>query len=234
MDTSAFKGKWARYTFDSVMILAGIIIAFWPEAIKGVIVKILAVLALCYGTIVLLKAISKEKPQQYVYYAGGGLMLLAGILMIIASEFFFGLIVFIMGAIVCYLGMSALVSMFRVGKRPMLPLWYMAFPIAIIFCGTFMFFYPGKSGNIMFVLFGIVLIVFGCGEILLSVFNDKKLSEAKEKISGAASEFSNSAGKVMDIVKDDVSSQINEVVQNVKDAKSAFKNGIKPDNDNDD
>lgn len=225
MDPIETKGRVSRYIVDTVLILVGIFLAFWPAMVKGIIIKIIAVAILFYGVLLVIKAIPKKKQIGYIYYAVGGVFILVGILMIIASNFFFGLIVFILGATVCYLGFTSLFSLLKSRKQNVFPAWYISFPVAMILCGAAMFFYPDSSGNTIFIISGLILIVFGCSEILYLSTKSERLTEARTKIGGATSCVSAAAGKVTDMVKDDVAYGMDDMMHSIKEAGNVLKRG---------
>ncbi len=207
---SAKTNRVLGYVISVLLFGAGVFFTFWHGTVKEIIVKILAVVLILFGIFFYLKYLLGNAPsvKKKVYNISGGALLLLGILMIIFPRFFFGFIQFILGVVICALGVYSIISLFKKRKEIELSKSMYIFPGIMVLLGVGMLFYPAKSADVIFIISGVILMLYGIYGCIETTVIGKKLSFVKDTVSLVTDGIMNAAGSVTDVV-DDVKDKMN-------------------------
>jgi len=215
---SAKTSRVLGYVLSVLLFGAGVFITFWPGIVKEIIIKILAVVLILIGIFFYIKFLfgNATSVKKKVYSISGGALLLFGILMIIFPKFFFGFIQFILGAVICALGVYSIISLFKKRKEIELSKSMYIFPVIMVLLGVGMFFYPAKSTNVIFVISGVILMLYGIFGCIETTVIGKKLLFVKDTVSLVTGEIMDAAGSMTDEIMDAAGS-MTDVVNGIKD-----------------
>lgn len=168
------------YTRSAVTIIAGLIFVAWPEIIQGIFVYVLGTLILLAGIASLISHRRTAKANGYEFSllsANGIVSTVFGLLLLFFPSFFISIIMFLFGGILLLLGLFSVFNFIQTRKAIGTPWGYAIVPVLITLCGFSMFFSPKESGNTIFWLFGIALLVYGISELIQTFTNRRRTLE---------------------------------------------------------
>ena len=154
------------YARAIVALLGGLVLVIWPEAVKNSIMIILGSLILAVGLVSLIMSYTgKWKKEKVPLLLLNSIVDIAfGLVLIIFPKFFTGLIMFVFGLILLIFGLSEVVNLFRTARVVRVPWPLYIGPVLTLILGVVMFFFPGESGNVLFILFGSTLLLYSVSE----------------------------------------------------------------------
>lgn len=158
-------------------LLLGASLLCWPGFTSALIVKLIAGFLLALGVITLLTAVSAasrtKSPVPALVAINVGVYLVFGLLVFLFPSFFLGLIAFLFGAVLLVAGVSQLSGLWQARQvAHVAPALYIL-PVAITVCGITMFFSPGRSTQVLTMIFGAAVLLYGISE-LVSVWKLRK------------------------------------------------------------
>lgn len=148
-----------------IALLAGLVLVIWPEFIKTHIVIILGILILAIGvfTLVVYQLRRDKAERSFVLVFNSAVTMLFGLVLLIFPNFFAKLLVFVFGLCLLVAGVGDLVFLLGIRKRVSIPKWCFLGPTITSVLGVVMFFFPNAGGNLLFILFGITLLIYSVG-----------------------------------------------------------------------
>ena len=176
-----------------IAFIVGLILIIWPEIIKQYIVLIIGGLILSVGIASLIYYfIEKEKGNiSNILLINAAVSGLFGLVLLVFPNFFAGLVMFIFGIILTFLGISRLSKLIQAAKVVQLH-WGMYFvPSLTTLAGILLFFYPDRSGNLLFIIFGIILLAYSISDFVSMYMIQKRIKEAnalKESVNNIETE----------------------------------------------
>ena len=176
-----------------IAFIVGLILIIWPEIIKQYIVLIIGGLILSVGIASLIYYfIEKEKGNiSNILLINAAVSGLFGLVLLVFPNFFAGLVMFIFGIILTILGISRLSKLIQDEKVVQLH-WGMYFvPSLTTLAGILLFFYPDRSGNLLFIIFGIILLAYSISDFVSMYMIQKRIKEAnalKESVNNIETE----------------------------------------------
>jgi uncharacterized membrane protein HdeD (DUF308 family) len=158
-----------------IAVVVGITLIVVPGLSLNLIIQILGGLLIIDGLINLVPAITKKdkQPNMFAILPRGTANLIFGLILIFFPQFIVGIFVFLIGFLLILAGGSQLAS--QIGGRNVLGFSLLITIISIIalIAGIVMLINPFKSASTMLIIFGVVLALYGAGEIIWS-FNVRK------------------------------------------------------------
>jgi uncharacterized membrane protein HdeD (DUF308 family) len=156
----------------------GIIIVAVPDLSIDTVIKFLGLLLIIDGVINLLPAMIKKTKQQnmFVIVPRGTTSIIFGALLLLFPQLVVGIFVFVIGFILIVAGGSQLIS--QLSGRNALGFSWLIFVISLIAfsAGTFMFLFPKRISVAIVILTGLIIVLYGVGEIVWS-FRIRKLQK---------------------------------------------------------
>lgn len=148
----------------------GLCLLFWPDFTAGLIVKIIAAFLIAAGVITLVFALNANGKRD------GGLpifsilnicvYLIFGLLIFLFPGFFLGLIAFLFGAVLLVAGIGQITNLYYSSKYTSLSGGLYIIPIIIIICGIALFFSPKFSTEVLTMIFGGAIALYGISSIV--------------------------------------------------------------------
>ena len=163
-----------------IAFVAGLILIIWPEIIKEYIVLIIGGLILSVGVASLIYYfIEKEKGNvSNILLLNAAVDSLFGLILLIFPKFFAGLVMFLFGIVLLLFGISRLVKLIQASKVLDLHWGLYLVPSLTTLAGVLLFFYPNRTGNLLFIIFGIILLAYSISDFVSMYIINKKTKEA--------------------------------------------------------
>lgn len=176
-----------------IAFVAGLILIIWPEIIKEYIVLIIGGLILSVGVASLIYYfIEKEKGNiSNILLLNAAVDSLFGLILLIFPKFFAGLVMFLFGIVLLLFGISRLVKLIQASKVLDLHWGLYLVPSFTTLAGVLLFFYPNRTGNLLFIIFGIILLAYSISDFVSMYIINKKTKEAnalKESVNNIETE----------------------------------------------
>lgn len=176
-----------------IAFVAGLILIIWPEIIKEYIVLIIGGLILSIGVASLIYYfIEKEKGNvSNILLLNAAVDSLFGLILLIFPKFFAGLVMFLFGIVLLLFGISRLVKLIQASKVLDLHWGLYLVPSLTTLAGVLLFFYPNRTGNLLFIIFGIILLAYSISDFVSMYIINKKTKEAnalKESVNNIETE----------------------------------------------
>ncbi len=176
-----------------IAFVAGLILIIWSEIIKEYIVLIIGGLILSVGVASLIYYfIEKEKGNvSNILLLNAAVDSLFGLILLIFPKFFAGLVMFLFGIVLLLFGISRLVKLIQASKVLDLHWGLYLVPSLTTLAGVLLFFYPNKTGNLLFIIFGIILLAYSISDFVSMYIINKKTKEAnalKESVNNIETE----------------------------------------------
>ncbi|MBR2947023.1 MAG: DUF308 domain-containing protein [Bacteroidales bacterium] len=169
--------------FNSIIaLIAGLALLIWPSLIKEYIVLIIGALILSIGIASLIYYfIKKEKGEiNNILLLNAAVDSLFGLVLLVFPKFFAGLVMFIFGIVLLSIGISELVKLIKASKVLNLHWGMYIVPALTTLGGILLFFFPDISGNMLFIIFGIILLTYAVSDFVSMYIIRKKTKEKGE------------------------------------------------------
>lgn len=163
-----------------ITLLMGCCLLFWPGFTSGLIVKLIAGFLLTIGCITLFSAIMAasrtNSPLPVIVIINVVVYLAFGLLVFLFPNFFLGLIAFLFGAVLLIAGISQIIGLYQGSRYSPISGGMYIIPVAITICGIALFFSPRASTEMLTMIFGAAIALYGISE-LAAVWKLRKHSD---------------------------------------------------------
>ncbi len=153
-----------------ITLLFGGCLLAWPGFTAGLIVKLIAGVLVAIGVVTLLsavKAASQTKSAIPVLVAlNVGVYLVFGLLVFLFPNFFLSLIAFLFGGVLLIAGLSQIIGLHQGSKYAPVGGGMYIVPVAITVCGIALFFSPRASTEMLTMIFGAAVALYGISELV--------------------------------------------------------------------
>lgn len=182
--TNVFFDRSYGYARAIIALVGGLILVIWPETVKNSIMIILGSLILAVGIVsIVLSYTGKWRKEKVPLLLLNSIVDIAfGLVLIIFPKFFTGLIMFVFGLILLIFGLGEIVNLFRTAKAVRVPWPLYIGPAVTLILGVAMFFFPDKSGNALFVIFGATLLLYSISEFASTYTIRKEMKNVEVEI----------------------------------------------------
>lgn len=182
--TNVFFDRSYGYARAIIALVGGLILVIWPETVKNSIMIILGSLILAVGIVsIVLSYTGKWRKEKVPLLLLNSIVDIAfGLVLIIFPKFFTGLIMFVFGLILLIFGLGEIINLFRTAKAVRVPWPLYIGPAVTFILGVAMFFFPDKSGNALFVIFGATLLLYSISEFASTYTIRKEMKNVEVEI----------------------------------------------------
>ena len=174
-------GRTTSVTRGIVTLIMGCCLLFWPGFTAGLIVKLIAGFLLTIGFITLFTAImaasKSNSPLPVIVIINVVVYLGFGLLVFLFPNFFLGLIAFLFGAVLLIAGISQIIGLYQGSRYSPISGGMYVIPVAIVVCGIALFFSPRASTEMLTMIFGASIALYGISE-LAAVWKLRNRTEA--------------------------------------------------------
>ena len=182
--TNVFFDRSYGYARAIIALVGGLILVIWPGTVKNSIMIILGSLILAVGIVsIVLSYTGKWRKEKVPLLLLNSIVDIAfGLVLIIFPKFFTGLIMFVFGLILLIFGLGEIINLFRTAKAVRVPWPLYIGPAVTLILGVAMFFFPDKSGNALFVIFGATLLLYSISEFASTYTIRKEMKNVEVEI----------------------------------------------------
>ena len=161
-------------------IVLGVAMLIWPDVAQKTIVQVIGCFMIAVGTISFILSFkkSKEKEKQPVDILGinGIFDVILGVILVLVPDVFVVFLMFILGLLLCVLGVGHIISLCVAKKISTVSYLYFILPILTTVCGIILIFKPFEATTTLFIVFGAALVIYGVSEL----FSTIKLSKVNK------------------------------------------------------
>lgn len=152
-------------------ILLGILLVFWSQSAVMYLIVLVGCLFLIPGLISIFlffyrKSEGKHLGWQQVLSVGS---VLFGASLVLYPIFFEKTLMYALGLILTYAGLSEIVTLVSVRQWARVSYVFYIVPVLVILTGLFILFNPIQSANIPFIILGIACMVYGISDLIMAI-----------------------------------------------------------------
>ena len=153
-----------------ITLAVGLCLLCWPGFTAGLIVKIIAGFLVALGLVTLITALAAasrtNSPIPVIVSINVGVYLVFGLLVFLFPNFFLGLIAFLFGAVLLVGGISQIIGLYQGSRYAQLSGAMYIIPVAVTLCGVALFFFPKSSTEMLTMIFGAAVALYGVSELV--------------------------------------------------------------------
>ena len=167
-------------------VLMGVLLVAWPEA--AIVYLVIAIGAMFFVTSVfsLVGYFMKGRQMRMMFPIVSVGSLLFGLWLMVFPAFFVGILMYVLGVVLVFAGISQIVQLFNARSWTQVPMGYFILPVLILLAGLTVLFNPFAVVAIPFIILGVSSIVYGITDIINLIRFRKK--EEKTVVHGAVVE----------------------------------------------
>ena len=167
-------------------IAMGILLMVWPEA--AIVYLVIAIGAMFFlpSLFSLVTYFMKGRQMGMMFPIVSVGSLLFGLWLMVSPAFFVGILMYVLGVVLVFAGISQIVQLFNARSWTQVPMGYFILPVLILLAGLTVLFNPFAVVAIPFIILGVSSIVYGITDIINLIRFRKK--EEKTVMHGAVVE----------------------------------------------
>ena len=148
-------------------IVVGLVLVIWPGAALNYIVIFLGVVLLVGGAVAVASYYSVKKQTDAVSFpVDGAVTGLIGLFLILFPSFFVSVLMFVLGVLLIVAAVSEVSTLMRARKAGfVVAAWNYVVPVLILVGGIVVLVNPFASAATVFVLFGIMAMIYGVSDL---------------------------------------------------------------------
>ncbi|MBO5251170.1 MAG: DUF308 domain-containing protein [Bacteroidaceae bacterium] len=147
-------------------IVMGLLLVAWPEAAIVYLVIAIGAMFLVPGAVSILGYILKGRALGAMFPIAGVGSLLFGLWLMISPAFFVGILMYVLGAVLVFAGISQLVQLSNARGWAQVSFGFYVMPVLILIAGLVVLLNPFAAATIPFIILGVSSIVYGITDII--------------------------------------------------------------------
>lgn len=166
-------------------LLTGVLLVFWPQSAVLYLIMVLGCLFFIPGLFSML-AYYRHKSIDGVPHRFGWSQVLSvgsilfGLCLIVRPMFFEAILMYALGVILTYAGLSEIVHLVSVRQWVRVPGGFYVTPVLVMLVGIFILFNPIESANVSFIILGIGCMVYGLSDMVNVIKFRRRNSDVEE------------------------------------------------------
>lgn len=167
-------------------ILVGVLLVAWSDAAAIYLVIAVGAMFLIPGLYAIINYLWKGRTQNMPFplvSIGSGIL---GLWLMVMPVFFVSILMYVLGAILMFAGISQIVSLASAHKRTQVPMGYYVVPILLLVAGFIVLLNPFAVASVPFLILGVSCIVYGVSELVNQIrfrkCEDKSMIEEAEVV----------------------------------------------------
>ncbi len=165
-------------------LLIGGLLVFWSQSAVLYLIMVIGCLFLIPGLFSLLTYYRKVSPEGTRHFGWAQVLgvgsILFGLCLIVSPEFFERSLMYALGIILSYAGLSEIIQLVAARQWVRVPGAFYVTPVLVMLTGIFILFNPIETANIPFIILGIGCIVYGVSDMVNVVKFRRRNSEVEE------------------------------------------------------
>ena len=163
-------------------IAIGLLLMMWPEA--AILYLVIAIGAMFFlPSLISLISYFKKRDEQKGYFPIVSLgSLLFGLWLMISPAFFVGILMYLLGAVLVFAGISQIVGLLDARSYANVSTGFMVMPVLILLSGLLVLVNPFAAASVPFIILGVSCTVYGVTELINFYKFRRKAPKAEEAI----------------------------------------------------
>ena len=163
-------------------IAIGLLLMMWPEA--AILYLVIAIGAMFFlPSLISLISFFKKKDEQKGYFPIVSLgSLLFGLGLMISPAFFVGILMYLLGAVLVFAGISQIVGLLDARSYANVSTGFMVMPVLILLSGLLVLVNPFAAASVPFIILGVSSTVYGVTELINFYKFRRKAPKTEEAI----------------------------------------------------
>lgn len=167
-------------------LLIGVLLVFWSQSAVTYLIMAIGCLFLIPGLLSLLNYYRKTSPDGGRRFGWSQVLgigsILFGLCLIVSPVFFEKSLMYALGIILSYAGLSEIVQLTMARQWVRVPAGFYVTPVLVMLLGIFILFNPIESANVPFIILGIGCMVYGLSDMVNVIKFRQRNSDATEAV----------------------------------------------------
>ena len=155
-------------------IIMGVLLVAWPEAAIVYLIIAIGAMFLVPSLFSLVGYFVKGRQLGMMFPIVSVGSLLFGLWLMISPAFFVGILMYVLGAVLVFAGISQIVQLVNARGWTQVPVGYYVMPVLILLAGLVVLLNPFAAATIPFIILGVSSIVYGVTDIINLIRFKKK------------------------------------------------------------
>ena len=160
-------------------VIMGVLLVTWPEAAILYLVIALGVMFFIPGAVAVLNYLLKGRQMGAMFPIVSIGSLLFGLWLMISPAFFVGILMYVLGAVLVFAGISQIANLLNARSYAVVPLGYYVMPVLILLAGIVVLANPFAVASVPFIILGVSSAVYGITE-LINIYKFRKKEDKHE------------------------------------------------------
>lgn len=165
-------------------LLIGILLVFWSQNAVTYLIMAVGCLFLIPGLLSLLAYFRQTSPEGNRSFGWSQVLgigsILFGLCLIVSPVFFEKSLMYALGIILSYAGLSEIIQLTVARQWTRVPVGFYVTPVLVMLVGIFILFNPIESANLPFIILGIGCMVYGLSDMVNVIKFRRRNSEVEE------------------------------------------------------
>ncbi|MBR3757775.1 MAG: DUF308 domain-containing protein [Bacteroidaceae bacterium] len=165
-------------------LLIGILLVFWSQNAVTYLIMAVGCLFLIPGLLSLLAYFRQTSPEGNRSFGWSQVLgigsILFGLCLIVSPVFFEKSLMYALGIILSYAGLSEIIQLTVARQWTRVPVGFYVTPVLVMLVGIFILFNPIESANVPFIILGIGCMVYGLSDMVNVIKFRRRNSEVEE------------------------------------------------------
>lgn len=165
-------------------LLIGILLVFWSQNAVMYLIMAVGCLFLIPGLLSLLAYFRQTSPEGNRSFGWSQVLgigsILFGLCLIVSPVFFEKSLMYALGIILSYAGLSEIIQLTVARQWTRVPVGFYVTPVLVMLVGIFILFNPIESANVPFIILGIGCMVYGLSDMVNVIKFRRRNSEVEE------------------------------------------------------
>ena len=167
-----------------VALLIGILLVFWSQNAVTYLIMAVGCLFLIPGLLSLLAYFRQTSPEGNRSFGWSQVLgigsILFGLCLIVSPVFFEKSLMYALGIILSYAGLSEIIQLTVARQWTRVPVGFYVTPVLVMLVGIFILFNPIESANVPFIILGIGCMVYGLSDMVNVIKFRRRNSDVEE------------------------------------------------------
>lgn len=165
-------------------LLIGILLVFWSQNAVTYLIMAVGCLFLIPGLLSLLAYFRQTSPEGNRSFGWSQVLgigsILFGLCLIVSPVFFEKSLMYALGIILSYAGLSEIIQLTVARQWTRVPVGFYVTPVLVMLVGIFILFNPIESANVPFIILGIGCMVYGISDMVNVIKFRRRNSDVEE------------------------------------------------------
>lgn len=165
-------------------LLIGILLVFWSQNAVMYLIMAVGCLFLIPGLLSLLAYFRQTSPEGNRSFGWSQVLgigsILFGLCLIVSPVFFEKSLMYALGIILSYAGLSEIIQLTVARQWTRVPVGFYVTPVLVMLVGIFILFNPIESANVPFIILGIGCMVYGLSDMVNVIKFRRRNSDVEE------------------------------------------------------